>query len=177
MLKILSVFICIVFWGCSAPILIPGKLEVSKGSIQAQGTIATAERGGALIRTMQIDLTTPPSEFLEDIWVEIRLVGKTKLANVTTQLLKEQGCNEVSIESPREGSTVRYRDGGFSFDFNREGKLVYVESNTGSNDDTSTENPSMGSFSCESSLALPCSVSEFRGVFDKPDKVRYIKVK
>ena len=149
-------------------------LEVSLGYIHAQGTVATAERGGALLRAMQIDLAAATSEFLEDTWVEIRIVGRTKLAKVTPTLLKEQGFNEISIEPPRDGATVRYRSTGFSFDFNRDGKLIRLEADTGTNDDTSTENPRIGSLMKKKILSLPGSLPEYEAVFGKPDEIRII---
>ena len=176
MIKNLFVFVIgIVLWGC-ATVPVPGKLEVIKGNIHAQGRVATAEKGGALIRAIQIDLSTAPSEFLEDIWVVVRIVGKTTLAKVTPQLLKENGYTIMEVKPPREGLTDRYCDSGFSFDFNRDGKLIRLEANTGSNDDTSTENPRIGSFSSTLSLALPCTLPQFNSVFGKSDKVRFIRV-
>lgn len=179
---------CLVFCGC-ATLPVPGKLEVVKGDIRAQGTITAPaglpEWGGALIRRMEIDLAKASPEFMDDIWVIAGTAGKTKLAAVTTGLLKEHGYGEVSVEPPRDGVAVRYRGEGISFDFDRGGKLVYLEADTGSDDDTSRENPRFGTSAQEghdkryprvTSLALPCAVDEFESVFGKPDRVRFLKV-
>ena len=186
MLKNISVILaCIVLWSCTTvpvtetnkgKIPVPGKLEVSKGNIHAQGTIATAERGGALIRTMQIDLSTTPPEFLDDVWVIAWIVGKTTLAKITPQLLKEHGYAEQTLDTPHNGITIRYRGGGFTFDFDCNGKLICLEANTESNDETSKENPRMGTYSSTFSLALPCSIPQFRSVFGKPDNILFTKV-
>ena len=180
--KLSILAVCTVLLGCITVITpgtqkddipVPGKLEVYKGCIQAQGTVATVERGGVLIRTMQIDLVAASPEFLEDTWVVVQIVGRTKLAKITPQLLKENGYNKKTDELPKLGVTDRYCAAGFSFRFDSTGKLIQMEANTGSSDDTSTENPRMGSFSKTYSLALPCTVPQFGSVFGKPDKVLF----
>lgn len=174
--KSVSVIIsCMALWGCGVPV--PGRVEVIKGSIHAQGTVAISERGGVLIRSMHIDLTTAPSDLLKDIWLEISAEGKIRLSDISPQLLKQQGFNEKTVEPQHDGETISFSSDGFTFHFDNNGKLISLDANTGSNDDTSTENPRMGVFSNHYSLALPCSLPQFRSVFGKPSKMRFLKNK
>lgn len=128
---------------------------LTRDGVRLEEYARTPSRGGIRLRDVEINLSKVSQGFADDIWVEIEFGVKTKLSEVTPQLLKEHG-----FEVPAWSKVSYYRDGA-RFDFGGGGRLVCAGFAGG------TDHRRVGSFSRGTSVAFPSSVPEVESVFGK----------